>query len=170
MGTIPYFSEAQCIACLKEVYHGIFTSAGIHEPKIHKYHTCFASHLPPSNKFWEAQPYLRTALTTRKASVIARFRLSSHHLACETGTWSRRLGAEAHYTKCQWCSTNAETVVQDEQHTFFTCQHFQHLRVAKPALFGVNREASLWRVFNEYDVAFEDVAWFLQETKLIYAS
>jgi hypothetical protein len=34
---------------------------------MHKYHTCFASHLPPIFKKWDAQPYLRTGLNTRKA-------------------------------------------------------------------------------------------------------
>jgi hypothetical protein len=170
---IPLFDEAQCVACLKEVYHGVFTGAGIHQPKIHKYHTCFASQLPPSHKFWDAQPYLRTALSTQKAAAIARFRMSSHHLACETGTWRRRTNGAmniAHPTKCRWCSTDADIVLQDEQHVFFTCQHFQHLRVQKPALFGIDRESSLWRIFNEYDVKFDDIAWFLQETRLIYAS
>jgi hypothetical protein len=172
VGTIPLFSEPECIARLKEVYHGVFTGAGTHQPKIHKYHTCFASQLPLHNKYWEAQPYLRTALSTKKTSVLARFRLSSHHLACETGTWERRRGHVdvAHPTKCQWCSTDTDVVVQDEQHLFFNCQHFRQLRLQKPDLFRSDRESSLWRVFNEYDIGFDDIAWFLQETKLIYAT
>lgn len=172
VGTIPLFSEARCVACLKEVYHGVFTNAGTDQPKIHKYHTCFASPLPSSNKYWEAQPYLRTALTSKKASFLARFRLSSHHLACETGAWERTNGARnvALATKCQWCSTSTELVVQDEQHVFFDCPHFQQLRLHKPGLFRMDREFSLWRVFNEYGVAYDDIAWFLQETQLIYAT
>ena len=167
--TPPAFNELQCVARLKEVYYSVFTSAGIDHPKMQKYHTCFASQLPPSNKQWEAQPYLCTTLTTRKASVLARFRLSSHHLASETGMWRRRFGALAHPTKCPWCSTEDNIVVQDEQHVLFTCQHFQHLRAQRPLLFSRDREASLWRFFNEYKVTYEDIAWFLQETKLIYA-
>lgn len=167
--TIPAFNEHECVARLKAVYYSVFTSAGTQHPKIQKYHDCFASQLPPSNKHWEAQPYLCTALTTQKASVIARFRLSSHHLASETGTWRGRIGSLPHPTKCPWCSTQDSIVVQDEQHVLFTCQHFHHLRVQRPRLFGMGREPSLWRLFNEYNVAYEDIAWFLQETKLIYA-
>jgi hypothetical protein len=171
---IPLLDEAHCIGRLQEVYHGVFTNAGSDMPKIQKYHANFASQLPPIGKYWDSQPYLRTALSTKKASAIARFRLSSHHLACETALWRRATngagGSAAHHAQCSWCSTANTTVVQDEQHVFFTCQHFQHLRVAKPGLFGLNREASLWRMFNEYDVAVADIAWFLQETKLIYAT
>jgi hypothetical protein len=166
---IPSFNEAMCVARLKEVYYSVFTSAGVNQPKMHKYHTCFASHIPPSNKYWDAQPYLCTALNTKKASLIARFRLASHHLASETGTWRCRNGTLAHPTKCPWCSTNDGMVVQDEPHVFYTCQHFQHLRVQKPTLFEIGREPSLWRLFNEYDVSYDDIAWFLQETKLIFA-
>jgi Reverse transcriptase (RNA-dependent DNA polymerase) len=167
--TIPSFNEAQCIARLKEMYYSVFTSAGSDHPKMQKYHTCFASHLPPIHKQWDAQPYLRTGLNTRKASFIARFRLSSHHMACETGTWRRRNGAAgANPIRCPWCSTEDRVVVQDEPHVFFSCQHFQHLRAQKPLLFGMDRESSLWRFFNEYDVTYEDIAWFLKETKLIY--
>ena len=54
--------------------------------------------------------------------------------------------------------------MQDEQHVFFSCQHFQHLRVTKPRLFQLTREASLWKLINEYDVLYADIAWFLQET------
>ena len=56
------------------------------------------------------------------------------------------------------------------QHVFFSCQHFQHLRVAKPRLFLMTREASLWKLFNEYDVPYADIAWFPQETQLMYSS
>ena len=164
---IPSFNEADCIARLKAMYHSVFTSAGINHPKIHKYHVCFASQLPPSNKHWEAQPYLCTALNTKQASLIARFRLSSHHLASETGTWRCRNGTLADPTKCPWCSSQDNIVVQDEQHVLFTCQHFEHLRVQKPRLFDMGWEPSLWRLFNEYHAAYEDIA-FLQETKLIY--
>ena len=75
--TIPFFSEARCVACLREVYHGVFTNAGNDHPRIHKYHTSFASTLPATTKCWEAQPYLRTSLTSQKSSLLARFRLSS---------------------------------------------------------------------------------------------
>ena len=92
---IPSFNEADCIARLKAMYHSVFTSAGINHPKIHKYHVCFASQLPPNNKHWEAQPYLCTALNTKQASLIARFRLS------DPITWQVKLargGAEmAHW-------------------------------------------------------------------------
>jgi Reverse transcriptase (RNA-dependent DNA polymerase) len=173
---IPLFDELRCVACLKEVYHGVFTgAAGVHKPKIQKYHACFASQLPSTDKYWEAQPYLRTALSTKKASALARFRLSSHHLACETGTWRRTIGVHAMNsahpaTKCPWCSTDTDLVVQDEQHVFFACQHFQNLRAQKPTLFGMDWEPSLWRFFNEYKVNFDDIAWFLQETQLMYAT
>jgi hypothetical protein len=171
-GGVPELDEATCIEKLLQVYHRVFTSAGSHKPRIQKYHVNFASHLPPAGKFWDTQPYLRSALSTKKASVIARFRLSSHHLACETGLW-RRVGNgtvnAAHSTQCRWCSTADNIVVQDEQHVFFVCPHFQHLRVTKPGIFGSNREASMWRVFNEYDVNVLDIAGFLQDTQLMYA-
>jgi hypothetical protein len=167
--TIPSFNEAQCVARLKEIYYSVFSSAGSDDPKMQKYHTCFASHLPSLHKQWDAQPYLRMALNTMKASFIARFRLSSHHLACETGTWRRRNGpAGVNPTRCPWCSTAEQIVVQDEQHVFFSCPHLQSLRAQKPLLFDTVREASLWRIFNEYEVAYEDTAWFLKETKLMY--
>jgi hypothetical protein len=38
----------------------------------------------------------------------------------------------------------------------------------KPLLFDTVREASLWRIFNEYEVTYEDIAWFLKETKSMY--
>jgi hypothetical protein len=128
---------------------------------------------PYIHKQWDAQPYLRTALNTSNESIIyiiARFRLSSHHLACETGTWRRRTGpAGVNPTRCPWCSTADQIVVQDEQHVFFSCPHFHSgLRAQKPLLFDTVREASLWRIFNEYEVTYEDIAWFLKETKLMY--
>jgi hypothetical protein len=42
--TTPSFNEAQCIARLKEIYYSVFTCAGSDHPKLHKYHTCFATH------------------------------------------------------------------------------------------------------------------------------
>jgi hypothetical protein len=47
--TIPSFNEAQCVACLKEIYYSVFTSACSDHPNVQKYHThtCFASHQPP---------------------------------------------------------------------------------------------------------------------------
>jgi hypothetical protein len=49
------------------------------------------------------------------------------------------------------CSTADQIVVQDEQHVFFSCPHFQSLRAQKHLLFDTVREASLWRIFNEYE-------------------
>jgi hypothetical protein len=51
--TKPSFNEAQCVARLKEIYYSVFTSAGSDHPKMQKYHTCFASHLPPLHKQWD---------------------------------------------------------------------------------------------------------------------
>ena len=172
MGDIPLLDEAHCIASLQAVYHGVFTSAGSSKPRIQKYHATFACQLPPQGKYWRAQPYLCTALSTSQASVIARFRLSSHHLACETGMW-RRTGVDAEpnvalATQCHWCSSDGERVVQDEQHVFFGCQHFQHLRVTKPRLCQLTREASLWKLFNEYDVPHCVV--FATDSRLMYSS
>ena len=61
-------------------------------------------------------------------------------------------------------SSDGASMVQDEQHVSFDCQHFQHLRLAKPGLLQLTREASLWKVVNEYNVSFAYIAWFLQET------
>jgi hypothetical protein len=94
--TIPSFYEAQCVARLKDIYYSVFTSAGSDHPKMQKYHTCFAATCHPCTSNRDAQPCLRTVtLNTTKASFIARFGLSSHHLACETGTWRRRHGPAA---------------------------------------------------------------------------
>jgi hypothetical protein len=73
------------------------------------------------------------------------------------------------YTMPIECSTADNIVVQDEHHEFFVCPHLQHLRGTKPGIFGINREASMWRVFNEYDVSVIDIAGFLQYTQLMYA-
>jgi hypothetical protein len=86
-----------------------------------------------------------------------------------TAGWRRRHGlADVNPTRCPWCSTTDQIVVQDEQHVFFSCRHFQNLRAQKPLLFATDRESSLWRIFNEYKVTYEDIAWFLKETKLMY--
>jgi hypothetical protein len=74
---IPSFNAAQCVARLKKIYSSGFTSAGSDHPKMQQYgtvqyHTCFASHLPPLHKQWDAQPYLRTALNTTNESIIYR--------------------------------------------------------------------------------------------------
>ena len=63
-GAIPLLDEAHCIELLQEVYNGVFTNAGSDMAKIQKYHANFASQLPPIGKYWESQPYLRTALST----------------------------------------------------------------------------------------------------------
>jgi hypothetical protein len=78
------------------------------------------------------------ALNATKASLIARFRLSSHHLACETGTWRRRKGpAGVNPTRCTWCST-AHWIVGSKMNT--ACvhgQHSQNLRTQMPLLFAM---------------------------------
>jgi hypothetical protein len=163
-------------ARLKEIYYSVFASAGSDHPKLQKYHTCcFASHLPPLHKQWDAQPYLRTALNTTKASFNARFRsLSSHHFACETGTWRRRNGpAGLNPTRSTRVILGAARltrlpVVQDEQHVCFSCA-FKACRPKSPcSLIRTAGSPQLCRTFNEYEVTYEDIAWFLKETQLMY--
>jgi hypothetical protein len=151
-------SEAQCVARLKGIYYSVFSSAGSDHSKMQKYHTCSVSHLPPIHKLWDAQPYLRTAIEYNETSFIARFRLSDPTI------WRVKLAhgaAGGNPTRCPWCSTADRIVVRDEQHAFFSCQHCQNLRAQKPLLFDTDRESSLWRVFNEYEVTYDDNAWFL---------
>jgi hypothetical protein len=50
--TLLYYRSMKhnAVARLQEIYYSVFTSAGSDHPKMQKYHTCFASHLPPLHK------------------------------------------------------------------------------------------------------------------------
>jgi exonuclease III len=114
--------------CMRDKCHNVF----IVDPpsKVDYYHRLFASPLPPLNAAWNFQPYLNLAWPSHKVAALARFRLRSHYLAIETGTW-RNTSMAARV--CVRCTMGA---VDDEQHYLFDCPAFTEVRQRLPVLFA----------------------------------
>ena len=74
-----------------------------------------------------------------------RLRTGAHHLAIETGRWSRP-SVPREDRKCLYCDAG---VVEDELHFLFECQAYEHIRR--------NYQADLFSVFSG-DIPFVEAA------------
>lgn len=163
---LPAMSEKSSMARLHSVYYSVFRDAPVGS-KVHKYHHWFASQLPSKgSKRWYAQPYLFTGMASTKATVLARFRLGSHHLAVETGGWGRQ-SVPYQERVCTLCSADGTNCIQDEHHVLLDCPHFAGLRGQLPEVFDSEHGHSVWTLFN---AGFGyGLAWYLKQTGLVFA-
>jgi hypothetical protein len=127
----PCYSVSECVLAIMEKCHSVFLGAELGS-KVSTYHQHFGmkmsdGSMPPTS--WDKAPYLRMALASDRVCKLARFRLSSHYLAVETGRWSRVSQQSRICTKCQL------GVVQDEHHAVFVCPALHDIRRELPVLF-----------------------------------
>ncbi|CAM6105413.1 unnamed protein product [Calypogeia fissa] len=77
---------------------------------------------------YEEKEYLRAPISIKLRQMIARYRLSSHHLAVEEGRWK---GVKRQDRVCTLCDSGS---IENEYHVFITCRWYQELRVAHQIL------------------------------------
>ena len=69
------------------------------------------------------QEYLRASISLKVRQSIARYRLSSHHLAVEEGRWKQ---IERKDRICTICNCGS---IENEYHVFIACRAYHHIRV-----------------------------------------
>jgi hypothetical protein len=143
---IPVYDERKVVAALRATCHKVFLCPGL-PPKLAAYHADFGDVLTLHGGKWKRARYLELPLALHKLRVLARLRLSCHHLAVETGRWR---GVPIDGRSCTLCGTGA---VQDEHHVLFRCPALIQARLAFPVLFGVGAEA-----FSHVRMLFSPVA------------
>lgn len=118
---------------------------------------------------WLTAPYLLLPVPSKKLVLLARFRLSCHYLAIETGRWSRTL---VDHRKCTLCGDGS---VQDEHHHIFACQHLAEDRAQFPRIFGNGQFSTIQSLFildksctAEWHLVVRDLCRFLHSTGGIY--
>jgi hypothetical protein len=126
---IPRYNESLAVAHLQGICHGVFLQPGL-TPKLAAYHADFGDALTMSRGTWDRAPYLGLPIALHKLRLLARFRLSCHHLAVEVGRWR---GVDIDDCVCTLCGTGA---VQDEHHVLFRCPALSAARSQYPVLFG----------------------------------
>jgi Reverse transcriptase (RNA-dependent DNA polymerase) len=77
---------------------------------------------------YEEQEYLRAPISMRLRQVIARYRLSSHHLEVEEGRWK---GVKRQDRVCTLCDSGS---IENEYHVFIACRWYREIRVAHQIL------------------------------------
>ena len=77
---------------------------------------------------YEEQEYLGAPISMRLRQVIARYRLSSHHLEVEEGRWR---GVRRHDRVCRLCDSGS---IENEYHVFITCSWYHEIRVSHQIL------------------------------------
>ncbi|CAM6082417.1 unnamed protein product [Calypogeia fissa] len=77
---------------------------------------------------YEEKEYLRAPISIKLRQMIARYRLSSHHLAVEEGRWK---GVKRQDRVCTLCDSGS---IENEYHVFIACRWYQELRVAHQIL------------------------------------
>jgi hypothetical protein len=91
--TLQTFNEAQCVACLKEVYYSVLSSAGRGIKKCRSTIPALPLHLPPIRTQSGMHSLVPAYCIEYNESIIyctVQLVLPDHYLACETGTWRRR--------------------------------------------------------------------------------
>jgi hypothetical protein len=126
---IPQYNEILAVARLQELCHKVFLQPGL-QPKLAAYHADFGDALSVPHGTWRRARYLDLPIALHKLRLLARFRLSCHHLAVETGRWR---GVDLDDCVCTICGTGA---VQDEHHILFRCPALSDARTQYPVLFG----------------------------------
>jgi hypothetical protein len=166
----PCYSVSECVLAIMEKCHSVFHSTQLSSKDI-TYHQHFGSKLSDSSKpptAWVKAPYLRMALASDRVCKLARFRLSSHYLAVETGRWTRTPHQNRICTKCQLGA------VQDEHHTVFVCPAWQDIRMGLPVLFDNPAIRDLRTMFcfptkhpDEWRGVMKGIIQFLSATKCV---
>lgn len=136
---VPLYNEHMVVARLQQHCHTVFLQPGL-SPKLAAYHADFGDALSLHGKWCRAQ-YLRLPIGLQKLRLLARFRLSCHHLAIETGRWR---GVAADDCVCTLCGTGA---VQDEHHVLFRCPALSDARMQFSVLFGDDQSFTHVRSF-----------------------
>jgi hypothetical protein len=77
---------------------------------------------------YEEQEYLRAPISMRLRQMIARYRLSSHHLEVEEGRWK---GVRRQDRVCRFCDSGS---IENEYHVFIACRWYKEIRVAHQIL------------------------------------
>lgn len=77
---------------------------------------------------YEEQEYLRAPISLQLRKIIARYRLSSHHLAVEEGRWR---GIERQHRTCRLCESLS---IENEYHVFIACRTYHEVRIAHQIL------------------------------------
>lgn len=127
---IPVYDERTVLRNLRAACHQVFLTSGL-PPKVAAYHADFGSEFADR---WGRAAYLNLPLSLHKLRVLARFRLSCHHLLIEVGRWH---GVPSDACICPLCSSGA---VQDEHHVLFRCHALHHVRQRYPRLFATQHQ------------------------------
>jgi hypothetical protein len=159
---LPVFYEHHSVARLRHFYYNLFTD--LEAPcKMKRYHRLFAKKVAKEGSKWSAAEYTYLPLAAKKANMLARCRLGSHHLKVETGTWQAS-AVPYEQRLCDLCDMGA---VQNEYHIVFKCTHYNEQRDEHLAAHLENPDAnSVWCLFNDSN-AQSALADFLQSTCLM---
>ena len=87
---------------------------------------------------YEEQEYLRAPISMALRQMIARYRLSSHHLEVEEGRWK---GIRRQDRVCRLCDSGS---IENEYHIFIACRYYEEFRVGHQVL--VNNLHDLFRL------------------------
>jgi hypothetical protein len=143
-GVVPLYDDRQCEIVLKAKCHAVFLQPGL-PSKMASYHTQFATDISVSInplREWKKALYLTLPAPSKRLCLMARFRLSCHHLAVESGRW---YGVPIDDRKCTLCSIGS---VQDEHHVLFVCPMLSPIREDFPRLFQNNRFSHVQKLFQ----------------------
>lgn len=164
-GVVPLFDDKQCERVLKAKCHDVFLHPGL-SSKLAGYHTQFATAISADIipfREWRKALYLTLPAPSKTLCLMARFRLSCHHLAVETGRWQN---IEIDRRKCTLCTTGS---VQDEHHVLFMCPALSPIRLNFPRLFGDNRFTHVQKLFqvdrntdHDWRLVLRDVCRYLE--------
>ena len=159
-GVVPLYDDKQCEVVLKAKCHALFLQPGL-APKMASYHTQFATVISDNiNPFreWNKALYLTLPAPSKRLCLMARFRLSCHHLAVETGRWH---DVRIDDRKCTLCTMGS---VQDEHHVLFVCPTLSPMRGNFPVLFQNNRFSNVQELFQVDRSSAGDWRLVLRET------
>jgi hypothetical protein len=88
-GVVPLYDDKQCEIVMKAKCHTVLLQPGLLS-KMASYHTQVATNITSSICFvreWTKALYLTLPAPSKRLCLMARFRLSCHNLAVETGRW-----------------------------------------------------------------------------------
>jgi Reverse transcriptase (RNA-dependent DNA polymerase)/Endonuclease-reverse transcriptase len=159
-GVVPLYDGKLCESVLKAKCHAVFLQPGL-PSKMASYHTQFASEISEGInplREWQKALYLTLPAPSKRLCLMARFRLSCHHLAVETGRWQN---VHIDDRKCPLCNLGS---VQDEHHILFVCPALAPIRVNFPVLFHNNRFSHVQKLFQVDRNSDRDWRLVLRET------
>ena len=159
-GVVPLYDDKHCEEVLKAKCHAVFLQPGL-TSKLASYHTQFATDISVNInplREWKKALYLTLPAPSKRLCLMARFRLSCHHLAVETGRWR---DVDIDDRKCTLCTMGS---VQDEHHVLFVCPALSPVRVDFPTLFSHNRFSHVQKLFQVDRSSDQDWRSVLRET------